>query len=145
MTRPVIYFLCTGNSCRSQMAEGWTRYLGQDRVEVHSAGIEPHGVHPRAVAVMQEVGVDISHHISKAIDPDLLDRADYVITLCGDARDACPVTPPHVQHLHWGFPDPARASGSDDDILAQFRAVRDGIRDRVHQFLKGELEGDAQP
>ncbi len=136
MTKPLIYFLCTGNSCRSQMAEGWARILGGDRVEVHSAGVEAHGLNPRAVDAMREAGVDIGGQTSKVVDPALLNRADYVITLCGDARDACPVTPPHVHRLHWGFPDPARATGSEDDIREEFRKVRDGIRERVQEFLR---------
>ena len=139
MTMPLIYFLCTGNSCRSQMAEGWARVLGQSRIEVHSAGVEVHGLNPRAVAVMREAGVDISGQTSKLIDPAVLDRADYVVTLCGDARDACPVTPPHVTRLHWGFPDPARATGSEEEVMDRFREVRDGIRARVAQFLQEEM------
>lgn len=135
-SRPIIYFLCTGNSCRSQMAEGWARHLGNGRIQVYSAGIETHGLNPRAVAVMKEAGVDISHQTSKLIDRDLLSQADYVITLCGDARDTCPATPPEVMRLHWGFPDPARAQGTEEEILEQFRQVRDGIRDRVASFLK---------
>src|SRR5690554_253383 len=90
MSKPIIYFLCTGNSCRSQMAEGFGRkYLG-DKYDIHSAGIEAHGVNPNAVKVMKEVGIDISNQKSKTIDSELLNRADYVITLCGDAEDACP-------------------------------------------------------
>ncbi|MDI9259376.1 arsenate reductase (thioredoxin) [Alicyclobacillus sendaiensis] len=139
MSRKRIYFLCTGNSCRSQMAEGWARHLGGERIEVQSAGIEAHGLNPRAVQVMQEVGIDISHHRSKLIDPDFLEQADYVITLCGDANDRCPVTPPHVKRLHWGFPDPAKATGSEDDVLNQFRQVRDAIGAQIRAFLEEEL------
>ena len=134
-----IYFLCTGNSCRSQMAEGWARHLGGERIEVQSAGVEAHGLNPRAVQVMREVGVDISHHRSKLIDPDFLEQADYVITLCGDANDRCPVTPPHVKRLHWGFPDPAKVTGSEEEILNQFRQVRDAIGARIRSFLDDEL------
>jgi len=134
-----IYFLCTGNSCRSQMAEGWARHLGGERIEVQSAGVEAHGLNPRAVQVMREVGVDISHHRSKLIDPDFLEQADYVITLCGDANDRCPVTPPHVKRLHWGFPDPAKVTGSEEEILNQFRQVRDAIGARIRAFLEEEL------
>jgi arsenate reductase len=140
MTKKRIYFLCTGNSCRSQMAEGWARHLGGDKIEVHSAGIEAHGVNPRAIAVMQEAGVNISHHQSKLIDPELLNKADYVITLCGDANDKCPVTPPHVKRLHWGFEDPAKATGSEEEIRAKFREVRDAIRDKIEVFLQEEIE-----
>lgn len=135
MEKKLIYFLCTGNSCRSQIAEGWARHLGGDTIEVHSAGMETHGLNPRAVATMQEVGVDISHHQSKLIDPELLNRADYVITLCGDANDKCPMTPLHVKRLHWGFEDPAKASGTEDEIRAKFAETRDAIRDKVKWFL----------
>lgn len=136
MTKPIVYFLCTGNSCRSQMAEGFARHLGADKIEVHSAGVEAHGLNPRAVATMKEAGIDISHHKSKLIDSDLLNRADYVITLCGDANDRCPVTPPHVKRLHWGFEDPAKATGTEDEVQAKFREVRDAIKDRIQGFLK---------
>ncbi len=135
MLKPVFYFLCTGNSCRSQMAEGWARHFCKDRIEVYSAGVETHGLNPRAVAVMKESDVDITHHNSKLIDPELLSCADYVITLCGDANDKCPMTPPHVKRLHWGFEDPAKAQGTDDEIQTKFREVRDDIRDKVHGFL----------
>ncbi|MCL6442680.1 MAG: arsenate reductase (thioredoxin) [Alicyclobacillus sp.] len=140
MTKPIVYFLCTGNSCRSQIAEGLARHLGADKIEVHSAGVEAHGLNPRTVATMKEVGIDISHHESKLIDPDLLNRADYVITLCGDAEDRCPMTPPHVKRLHWGFEDPAKATGTEDEVQAKFREVRDAIRDRVQEFIH-ELNG----
>ncbi|WP_026961362.1 arsenate reductase (thioredoxin) [Alicyclobacillus herbarius] len=139
MTKQRVYFLCTGNSCRSQMAEGWARYLGGDKIKVHSAGVEAHGLNPRAVAAMQEVGIDISHHQSKLIDPDLLNQADYVITLCGDANDRCPRTPAHVKRLHWGFEDPAKATGTEAEIQAKFREVRDAIRDKIEAFLQ-EIE-----
>ncbi len=136
MRKRIIYFLCTGNSCRSQMAEGWGKHFSGDRVEIHSAGIEAHGLNARAVATMKEAGVDISQHTSKTIDAELLNRADYVITLCGDANDRCPITPPHVTRLHWGFADPARATGTEEEVLAKFREVRNAIRDKIEGFLK---------
>lgn len=126
-----IMFLCTGNSCRSQMAEGWARALGADLWEVHSAGLEAHGLNPRAVAAMAEAGVDISRQTSKTVDPALLAAMDLVVTVCGDAEERCPVTPPHVRRLHWPLPDPARARGSEDEVMAVFRRVRDEIRERV--------------
>lgn len=135
MSKPLIYFLCTGNSCRSQMAEGWARHLGGDRIEVKSAGIETHGLNPRAVAAMKDAGVDISRHTSDLIDPVLMNKADYVITLCGDANDKCPVTPPHVKRLHWGMEDPAKATGSEQEITAKFYAVRDEIKAHVAALL----------
>ncbi len=136
----LIYFLCTGNSCRSQMAEGWARELGKDKIDVYSAGIETHGLNPRAVAAMKDAGVDISHHTSDLIDPEILNKADYVITLCGDAFDKCPVTPPNVNRLHWGFEDPAKATGSEEEVTAKFREVRDAIRDRIVKFLEEEVQ-----
>lgn len=126
-----IMFLCTGNSCRSQMAEGWARALGADLWEVHSAGLEAHGLNPRAVAAMAEAGVDISRQTSKTVDPALLAAMDLVVTVCGDAEERCPVTPPHVRRLHWPLPDPARAGGGEDEVMAVFRRVRDEIRERV--------------
>ena len=139
MKKPFVYFLCTGNSCRSQIAEGWAGYLGKDLIEVQSAGIEAHGLNPRAVSIMKEAGIDISHHTSKLIDDDLLNNADYVITLCGDANDKCPITPPHVRRLHWGFEDPARATGTEEDITAKFREVRNAIRERIATWLEEEI------
>ncbi|KPV43122.1 arsenate reductase [Alicyclobacillus ferrooxydans] len=121
------------------MAEGLARMLGADRIEVHSAGVEAHGLNPRAVAVMNEAGIDISKHTSKRIDTELLNRADYVITLCGDANDRCPVTPPHVHRLHWGFEDPAKATGTEEEVQRKFREVRDAIGSRIKRFLETEL------
>jgi arsenate reductase len=117
------------------MAEGWAKHLGGDKVEVYSAGIEAHGLNPRAVAVMKEAGVDISDQTSKLIDLDILNRADYVITLCGDANDKCPMTPPHVKRMHWGFPDPAKTTGTEEEIVQMFREVRDAIKHRVEDFI----------
>lgn len=132
----IIYFLCTGNSCRSQMAEGFgKKYLG-DRFDVYSAGIEAHGLNPKAVKAMAEVGLDITNQTSDIIDPDLLNRADYVITLCGDANDKCPMSPPHVHRAHWGFEDPARAEGTEEEKWAVFQRVRDAIEARIQQFSK---------
>ena len=138
--KPFIYFICTGNSCRSQMAEGWGRRLFGDRIDFASAGIEAHGLNPRAVRSMAAAGVDISRHESSLIDDDLLLRADYVITLCGDANDRCPITPPSVTRLHWGFEDPARATGSEEEIMGKFDEVRDAIRERLEHFVQEELQ-----
>lgn len=134
-----IYFLCTGNSCRSQIAEGWGKHFGGDSVEVYSAGIETHGLNPRAVATMKEAGIDISKQTSDLIDQEILNRADYVITLCGDANDKCPITPPHVNRLHWGFEDPAKVTGTEAEIRAKFQEVRDAIRDRIKAFFQDEV------
>jgi arsenate reductase (thioredoxin) len=135
--KPLVYFLCTGNSCRSQMAEGFLKALGADRYEVRSAGLEAHGLNPRAVQVMKEAGVDISGQTSDVIDPEVLNRADYVITLCGHADEHCPViSNKHVVKWHWGFDDPAKASGTEAEIMDSFRSVRDAIRNRIEGFLK---------
>ncbi|GGF34581.1 protein ArsC [Halobacillus andaensis] len=136
MSKPVIYFLCTGNSCRSQMAEGFgKKYLG-DEFDVRSAGIEAHGLNPNAVRAMNEVDIDISDQTSDIIDPDILNNAAYAITLCGDANDKCPMTPPHVTRFHWGFDDPAKAEGTEEEKWAVFQRVRDQISDRIQTFAK---------
>jgi arsenate reductase len=134
--KPVILFLCTGNSCRSQMAEGFARALGGEKVEVYSAGLEPAGLNPRAVAVMAEAGIDISGQTSDPIDPEILNKADLIVTLCGDARDKCPVTPQTIRREHWPLPDPAKAEGEEEEIMAVFRSVRDEIRERVAKLLE---------
>lgn len=132
---PLVYFLCTGNSCRSQMAEGWARALAGDRMNAASAGIAPQDLHPLAVRVMAEVGIDISRQQSKAIDPQRLASAAVIITLCGDARDRCPVTPAAVPHIHWDLPDPARVDGTEAERWAAFCSVRDQIRKRLEVWL----------
>ncbi|NPV53207.1 MAG: arsenate reductase (thioredoxin) [Firmicutes bacterium] len=129
-------FLCTGNSCRSQMAEGFARALSGDNWEIYSAGIEPAGLNRRAIEVMREVGIDISMQTSDPIEPELLKKMDLVVTLCGDAEERCPMTPPKVRRIHWPLPDPAKAKGTDEEIMAQFRRVRDEIRKRVEELLK---------
>jgi thioredoxin type arsenate reductase len=135
--KPLVYFLCTGNSCRSQMAEGFLNALGDGRYEARSAGLEAHGLNPRAVQVMKEAGIDISGHSSDVIDPEILNRAAYVITLCGHADEHCPaIHNPGAIKWHWGFDDPAQAAGTEEEILAQFRAVRDAIRTRIEQFVR---------
>jgi len=130
-----LYFLCTGNSCRSQMAEGFARQLAPKTWQVASAGVEQHGLNPLAVKVMAERGIDISQQQSTLIDPEYLNQSDIVVTLCGDARDRCPVTPPTVKKLHWPLPDPAQATGSDEEILDVFREVRDEIQSQVAQLI----------
>lgn len=136
MTKKTIYFLCTGNSCRSQMAEGWAKkHLGNDW-NVYSAGIEAHGLNPNAVKAMNEVGIDISSQTSDIIDPELLNQANLLVTLCGDAADRCPMTSPHVLREHWGFDDPAKAQGTDEEKWAVFQRVRDQIGERIQQFAE---------
>lgn len=136
MEKKLVYFLCTGNSCRSQIADGFLNELGSEQYEVKSAGLEAHGLNPRAVQVMNEAGVDISKNISKVIESDLLNRADYVITLCGHADEHCPVIPnKNVVKWHWGFDDPAKATGTEEEIMDKFREVRDAIKSRIETFV----------
>src|SRR5690625_4588312 len=136
MPKKSIYFLCTGNSCRSQMAEGWAKKYLDDAWEVRSAGIEAHGLNPKAVKAMEEAEVDIYHQQSETIDMDFLNQATLVVTLCGDAKDRCPVTPPHVTRVHWGFDDPAKAEGTTEEVWAVFQRVRDEIGERIKQFAE---------
>lgn len=134
MTKQTIYFLCTGNSCRSQMAEGWAKKYLNDNWNVFSAGIEAHGLNQNAVKAMNEVGIDISEQTSDIIDLEILNSADLVVTLCGDAADKCPMTPSHVKREHWGFNDPAKATGTEEEKWAVFQRVRDEIGNRINQF-----------
>ena len=128
---PKVYFLCTGNACRSQMAEGFAKkWLGRQG-QVKSAGIEAHGLNSLAVKVMAEKGIDISQQQSKVLNEAELQQADLIVTLCGDARDRCPVTPLTGRRLHWPLADPAAASGSQEAVLAVFRQVRDQIEAHV--------------
>ena len=130
-----IYFLCTGNSCRSQIAEGYGHQF-LEGWEVRSAGVETHGLNPRAVQVMAEDGVDISNQKSELIDIDYFNSCDLIITLCGDALDKCPIIPNEVNHEHWDLQDPARVSGSDDQILEAFRNTRDLIKVQVEKLTE---------
>jgi arsenate reductase len=130
-----VLFLCTHNSARSQMAEGWLRHLGGDRFEVHSAGTEATRVRPLALRAMAEVDVDLSGHTSKTLDRYLTEPWDDVITVCDVANETCPFFASGGRRLHWSFPDPSGATGSDDEQLAVYRRVRDAIRDRVVAFL----------
>ena len=131
MTRKTVLILCTGNSARSQMAEGLMRRHGGDRFAVHSAGVKPAFVRPEAIAVMAEIGIDISGHRSKSVE----EFAGKELDVCDNAREACPVFPGGVKRLHWPFEDPAAVQGSEDQRLAAFRKVRDQIRNRIILFL----------
>jgi arsenate reductase (thioredoxin) len=135
-----VIFLCTGNSCRSQMAEGFTRELGKGKIAAYSAGTNPTGLNERAVIVMREIGIDISQQTSKAIDEELLKKMDVVITLCDNASESCPWTPPEIKRLHWSLKDPAKATGTEGELMHEFRLVRDEIRERVVTFLR-EYQG----
>lgn len=130
-----VLVLCTGNSCRSQMAEGYLRKFSAGRFEVYSAGIETHGLNARAIAVMKEDGIDISGHTSDLISAYTEIDFDYVITVCDHARERCPFFPATVQQLHHNFTDPARAMGTEEDIMNSFRMVRDQIKDYCHDFV----------
>ena len=134
-----IMVLCTGNSCRSQMAEGFLRAMWGDRVEAHSAGLLVTEVHPRAIAVMAEEGMDISSHSSKLIDPELLASMDIVITVCDNARDSCPNVPPGGKRIHMPVRDPVNTVGTEEEIMADFRRARDEIRDKLREVLDREL------
>lgn len=131
-----LLFLCTGNSCRSQMAEGWARHYANDGWQVQSAGIESHGKNPRAITVMQEAGVDISAQESTQLTPEILAWADYVVTVCGHADQHCPTLPTDTQKEHWPLDDPARAQGSEDDIMMVFLQSRDDIQQRVEALIQ---------
>ena len=140
-----LMFLCTGNSCRSQMAEGWARQLGEQNCEdwlaVQSAGIEAHGKNPRAIAVMQEAGVDISGQESTRVTDDMLEQTDLVVTVCGHADEHCPVLPGDTRKIHWPLDDPARAQGAEEEIMQTFRNSRDDIRSRVETLLGALKQG----
>jgi arsenate reductase (thioredoxin) len=133
-----VLFLCTHNSARSQMAEGWLRRVAGDRFEARSAGTAATRVRPLAIRAMAEVGVDLSGHESKTLERFLEERWDYVITVCDDANEACPLFPGGRRRLHWSFPDPSRATGSEDEQLALYRSVRDAIRARIDAFVAGD-------
>ncbi|MDZ7402268.1 MAG: arsenate reductase ArsC [candidate division KSB1 bacterium] len=131
-----ILVLCTGNSCRSQMAEGYLRHLAGDRFEVTSAGLEPSVVNPKAIQVMQEDGVDISSHTSKDVVQFIGQKFDYIITVCDNAREHCPYFPGQAERIHWSFEDPAQAVGSEEEVLDVFRQVRDKIKSTLKQFIQ---------
>ena len=134
-----LLFLCTGNSCRSQMAEGWAREFGKqygdDWLEVESAGIESHGKNPRAIAVMQDAMLDISAQESTTVTDEMLEQADLVVSVCGHADEHCPVLPAGTRKIHWPLDDPAKAEGTEEEIMEVFKASRDDIRRRVNELL----------
>lgn len=134
--KPNVLFLCTGNSCRSQMAEGFLRQLSGERWEAFSAGTKPSIVHPMAIAVMQEKGIDLSDHRSKNVSEYLGTQFQYIITVCDHAKEQCPIFHGSSIRLHWSFPDPAEARGTDGEKLAVFRTVRDEIEEQIRVFLE---------
>jgi arsenate reductase (thioredoxin) len=131
-----LLFLCTGNSCRSQIAEGWAKKLGGDRFQVKSAGIESHGKNPLAIAVMQDVEVDISEQESNRLDQETLEWADLVVTVCEHADKNCPTLSQDTHKEHWLLSDPAKATGTEEEIIATFRSSRDDIQQRVSSLLE---------
>jgi arsenate reductase len=134
-----ILVLCTGNSCRSQIAEGYLRFFAADRAKIYSAGIETHGVNPKAIRVMAEDHIDISHHTSNNVHEYLSVPFDYVITVCDNANEACPFFPGNVKRFHHDFPDPAKAKGTDQEVMDEFRRVRDMIKEYSANFVKANL------
>lgn len=141
MEKPLVLILCTGNSCRSHLAEGVLRLAAGDLLEVASAGSKPAGyVHPKAIAVMKELGIDISGHTSKHMNDFLSRRVNTVITVCGNADQACPIYPGQVNRYHWGFDDPAHATGNEEEVLAVFRHVRDQIKLVFEAYAAGYRE-----
>jgi arsenate reductase len=135
-----ILVLCTGNSCRSQMAEGYLRLFAGNKATIFSAGIETHGVNPRAVEIMKEDGIDISNHTSNHVDEYLEVDFDYVITVCDNAKEACPYFPTRAVKFHHNFPDPAKATGTEEEILKEFREVRDLIKVYSKDFIQNKAK-----
>ncbi|MDP2753500.1 MAG: arsenate reductase ArsC [Nitrospirota bacterium] len=131
-----IMFLCTANSCRSQMAEGFAKEFGKGLIEVHSAGLMAAGVHNRAIAVMKEIGLDISNQKSKVIEEGLLKQMDIIVTLCGYAEELCPYTPPEIKRIHWPIKDPVGTIGTEQEIMNEFRHARDEIKEKVQDLIK---------
>jgi len=138
--KPILYFLCTGNSCRSQMAEGFGKKYLSDKWDVRSAGIEAHGLNKKAIEVMNAAGVPIDNQQSNIIKLETLHKATLVVTLCEDAKDRCPMTPPDIRTEHWGFPDPAQATGTEEEINQIYECVRNGIKEKIMEFKIEEMK-----
>ena len=140
--KPLVLILCTGNSCRSHLAEGILRSAAGDLIDVASAGSKPAGyVHPKSIEVMKEIGIDISGHTSKHLEEFLNRNVDTVITVCGNADQACPMFPGQVSRFHWGFDDPAHATGTEEEALQEFRCVRDQIKLVFEAYAAGLKRG----
>jgi arsenate reductase (thioredoxin) len=137
-----VMFLCTGNSCRSQMAEGFAREMGKNLLEPYSAGLLAAGVNGRAITVMKEVGIDISNQKSEEINEDILNSMDVIITLCGNAEASCPYTPSRIKRLHWLINDPVGTIGTEAQIMKEFRRARDEIREKVETFIDALKRGE---
>lgn len=134
-----VLVLCTGNSCRSQLAEGFLRHFSENNAEIYSAGIEIHGVNPNAIATMNEIGIDISFHTSNHVNEYAAIAFDYVITVCDSAKESCPYFPTMAQKFHYNFPDPAKAIGTEAEIKAEFARVREMISAYCADFVKQNL------
>jgi len=135
-----VLVLCTGNSCRSQIAHGYLEYFTDGRqVKVYSAGVETHGVNPKAIATMQEDNIDISHHTSNNIEEYFAVEFDFIITVCDNAKEACPYFPTKAKKYHYNFPDPAKSTGTDEEVKEKFRAVRQLIRGYCEEFVTKNL------
>ncbi len=134
-----ILVLCTGNSCRSQIADGYLKMFAQDKAEVYSAGIETHGLNPRAVATMLDDGIDISSHTSNNVDEYKDINFDFIITVCDNANERCPYFPSTAKKFHHNFPDPAKATGTEEEIMEQFRNVREQIKQYCNDFVKSNV------
>ena len=134
-----ILVLCTGNSCRSQIAEGYLRHFAGGKAAIYSAGVETHGVNTKAITTMKDDGIDISHHTSNNIEEYRNVDFDFVITVCDNAKERCPFFPSNAQKFHYNFPDPAKATGTEEEIMQQFRNVRNMIKEYAEQFVKANL------
>ncbi|MBW7890859.1 MAG: arsenate reductase ArsC [Chitinophagaceae bacterium] len=137
--KPKILVLCTGNSCRSQIAEGYLRHFANGKADTYSAGVETHGVNPKAISTMREEGIDISTHSSNHINEYAGIEFDFVITVCDNAKERCPFFPAKTKTFHHNFPDPAKATGTDEEINNQFRQVRQQIKDYCRDFISKNL------
>lgn len=138
MTKKILV-LCTGNSCRSQIAEGYLKYFAKQKAEIYSAGVETHGVNPKAVATMSEDGIDISKHSSNNVEEYRNIHFDFVITVCDNAKERCPFFPTQAEKFHYNFPDPAKTIGTEEEIKEEFRKVRNLIKKYCLQFVKENL------
>lgn len=135
-----ILVLCTGNSCRSQIAEAYLRHFAGDLAKIFSAGVETHGVNPKAIATLAEDGLDITHHTSNHVDEYLHIPFDYIITVCDNAQERCPIFPSSAQRFHFNFPDPAKAQGTEEEIMQQFASVREQIKQYCKEFVLNQLQ-----
>jgi len=138
MTKKILV-LCTGNSCRSQIADGYLKHFAGDRAEIYSAGVETHGVNPKAIAIMLEDGIDITSHTSNNVTEYFHIDFDYVITVCDNAKERCPYLPTHAKKFHYNFPDPAKATGSEEEVINQFREVRQMIKTYCQEFINENI------